>query len=94
MMIKSNEYYGYKSNLYLNDNEIEINLTIIAKTKKQAQELCFKIPGLKVFDRLKNYRYNDNNKLPVDELMKNQLDKINKYIINGNLIFISKGVIK
>lgn len=93
-MLKSNEYYGYKSNLYLNDNEIEINLTIIAKTKKQAQELCFKIPGLKVFDRRKYYRYNDNNNLPVDELMKNQLDKINKNIINGSLVFISKGVIK
>lgn len=93
-MLKSNEYYGYKSNLYLNDNEIEINLTIIAKSKKQAQDLCFKIPGLKVFDRLKNYKYTDNDKLPIDILMKNQLVKINKNIINGSLVFLNKGVIK
>lgn len=91
-MLKNNEYYAYNSNLYSVCNEREFNIIIIAKNKKQAQDLCFKVVGLKVFDRVKNYKYIDNVELSTDKIMKKQIEVITKHMLNGDLIFINKGV--
>lgn len=91
-MLKENEYYAYNSNLYSIDDDREFNIIIIAKNKKQAQELCFKVLGLKIFDRVKNYKYIDNVELSANKLMEKQFYIINKEINNGKIHLISKEV--